>query len=617
MKRLIILLCIVVIHISSNAQINIYPTHWWVGMKNNVLQLMLHAENNLNKNITCKDPLVKITNVFQPENKHYLFVDVEILPNAKPGKYLFTIKGQTSFQYELKQRAIDKQLHQGVHSSDLVYLIMPDRFVNGNTSNDAFKDLRDSISDRNNPYARHGGDIAGISSKLDHLKKMGVTTLWMTPMLENNMPRTLEGKYWMSGYHGYWITDHYKIDKRFGSNEEYKNLIKSAHQKGLKIIQDAVYNHVGKYHHTVLDIPMKDWLNQWSSYQGANHREEVFMDPYASEIDKKIMIGGWFVPHLPDLNLSNPYCAKFIIQNTIWATEEFGLDGWRVDTYKYCDEKFLNTINAALEREFPSLTVFGEAWTNSVPASAYFAQNNIKANFNHNLQGVIDFPINTAILDGVNQSFGWTEGIMKLYMTLSQDFLYKNPNRNCIFLDNHDTNRFFSMVGEDLSKYKMALGLLFTLRGIPQVYYGTEILMKNFKDPNDAAVRKDYPGGWTTDSINKFDVTSLSSSELEAYNYFSKLANFRKTSLAITSGSTKQYIPQDGIYVYFKTHGNDRLMCIVNTNNSISELQLDRFSESTRGISSTVDVLAENKKEPLSEKIVLPAKSFKIYALMK
>ena len=551
MKRISFIFSFILCHLFISAQVNIYPTYWWVGMKNPSLQLMVHASSDLGKQITCSDPNIRIKNVSQPENKHYVFIDLSILPGAKAGTYTFKVGANLSFKYELKKRSTQKGIHQGVHSSDLVYLIMPDRFANGNSKNDAFNTLKDTIADRNNPYARHGGDIAGISSRLDDLKKIGITTLWMTPMMQNDMPRMKEGEFWMSGYHGYWITDHYTVDKRLGSNDEYKNLVASAHSKGMKIIQDAVYNHVGAFHHTVVDLPMKDWLNQWSSYQGANHREEVFMDPYASAIDKKIMVGGWFVPHLPDLNLANPYCAKYIIQNTIWATEEFDLDGWRVDTYKYCDEKFLNTINTALEREYPKLTVFGEAWTNSVPSSAYFARNNVKAPFNHNLQGVIDFPINSAILDGVNQSFGWTEGIMKVYTTLSQDFLYQDPNRNCIFLDNHDTNRFFSMVGEDISKYKMALGLLFTLRGIPQVYYGTEILIKNFKDPNDAAVRKDYPGGWSSDAINKFDSKQLNSAELDAYNYFSTLANYRKSSPAITQGKTTQYIPQNGVSVSY------------------------------------------------------------------
>lgn len=250
------------------------------------------------------------------------------------------------------------------------------------------------------------------------------------------------------------------------------------------------------------------------------------------------MIGGWFVPHLPDLNLANPFCANYVIQSNIWSTEEFGIDGWRVDTYKYCDEKFLNDINAALIKEFPNITVFGEAWTNSVPASAYFTQNNINAPFKHQIKGVTDFPLSNSIYDALNQPFGWNEGVSRLYTTLSQDFLYKDPMTNCIFLDNHDMNRFFSMVGEDLDKYKMGLGLLFTTRGIPQVYYGTEIIMKNYKDPNDAAVRKDFPGGWVSDSLNKFNASNLNDREKEAYQFSKRWLSSEKAVPPLLMGNS-------------------------------------------------------------------------------
>ena len=263
---------------------------------------------------------------------------------------------------------------QGVTSKDFIYLVMPDRFSNGDASNDRFMDMRDTFLDRSNPLLRHGGDIKGITNHLDYFKELGITALWLTPVVENDMPLEKEPSGMLSGYHGYWITDHYEIDKRLGGSLAYKYLVETAHKKGLKIIQDAVYNHVGEYHWFVLDPPMKDWLNNWPSYQGTHHREEVFIDPYASAIDKKIMTDGWFVPHLPDLNLANPYLANYIIQNTIWATEEFGIDGWRVDTYKYNDENFLIKINNALAAEFPALTGFGEVTSNSVTASAYFTK---------------------------------------------------------------------------------------------------------------------------------------------------------------------------------------------------------------------------------------------------
>ena len=605
--------------IDLTAQVKAYPSHWWVGMKHNTLQVMLHGSTDLSKSVKVKYPGIVVTKVHQPENKHYLFVDLLLLPTVKAGTFDFVFEDGSTLTYELKSRLNKSQkslVHQGVRSNDLIYLIMPDRFVNGDPTNDQYSDLKDKVADRNDPYSRHGGDLVGVTQKLDYLKDLGVTSIWMTPVLENNMPKMQEGPWTMSGYHGYWITDHYQVDKRFGGNEAYKKLVEAAHAKGLKIIQDAVYNHVGSHHHTVLDLPMKDWLNQWPTYTGANHREELFMDPYASNEEKKIMIGGWFVPHLPDLNLANPYCAKFVIQSNIWSTEEFGIDGWRVDTYKYCDEQFLNDINQALLREYPTLTVFGEAWTNTVPASAYFTENNLDVPFKHKIKGVTDFPLNTALYNALNDNFGWTDGVTKLYMTLSQDFLYKDPFTNCIFLDNHDMNRFFSMVGEDLAKYKMGLGMLLTLRGIPQVYYGTEVLMKNYKDPNDAAVRKDFPGGWKTDSINKFNTSELNQKEAEAFSYFKKLANYRKNSAVLAKGSLKQFIPQNGVYVYFRKLNDQTIMCVANTNKTKSSFKLDRFKESLGDYNTMLEVISE-KGERIPTELEIPAQGFMIYELKK
>lgn len=569
-------------------ELKVYPINWWAGMKTRNLQLMIYNESPLPATVTVNYPGVKVLKVSQPENKKYVFADLEISTAAKPGKFEIKFSNGKTLSYELKtrNRQNGKTRVQGVHANDFVYLIMPDRFSNGDESNDKIESYRDTESDRTNPFARHGGDLKGVENHLDYLKDLGVTAVWMTPVMENDMPRMQEGSNRMSGYHGYWITNHYNVDKRMGGNEAYHQLIASAHSKGLKIIQDAVYNHVGSFHHTVLDLPMKDWLNQWPSYQGANHREEVFMDPYTSSIDKKIMVGGWFVPHLPDLNLSNPYVSTYVIQSSIWSTEEFGIDGWRVDTYKYCDEKFLNRINTALTKEFPSLTIFGEAWTQTVPAAAYFTENNLNVPFKHNLQGVTDFPLNYAMYDAMNQNNGPT----KLYMTLSLDGLYKNPLRNCIFMDNHDMDRYFSVVGEDMNKYKVGMALLLTMRGIPQLYYGTEILMKNFKNPTDAEVRRDFPGGWNGDPENKFIAANRTNSENEAFNYIKRFADFRKTSSALTSGKLVHYVPQDGVYVYFRFDRSQNIMCILNANDREVKFPLDRFTENMRSATKATDI---------------------------
>jgi glycosidase len=565
--------------------------------------------------LTAKSSSISIKKIFQPENKHYLFVDIEILSSAKPGIYTMVFSDGRTLQYELKARVKDASMHQGVRSEDLIYLIMPDRFVNGDPTNDAFKDSRDTLSDRKNPFARHGGDLAGVASKLDYLKDLGVTSIWMTPVMENDMPIMKESIWMMSGYHGYWITSHYKVDKRFGGNEAYKSLVQAAHQKGLKVLQDAVYNHIGNHHHTVLDPPMNDWLNQWPVYTGPDHREEVFFDPYATASEKNRMIGGWFVPHLPDLNLSNPYVAKYMIQQNIWSTEEFGIDGWRVDTYKYCDEPFLNDINAALLREYPKLTVFGEAWSNTVAGSAYFTQNNMSTAFKHQIKGVTDFPLQGAIMDVLNQPFGWNEGVMKVYTTLSQDFLYKDPFTNCIFLDNHDMNRFFSMAGESMNKYKIGLGLLLTTRGIPQVYYGTEILMKNFKDPNDAAVRLDFPGGWKSDNTDKFSASGRSEKEQEAFDFFKSLAQFRKGSPALTKGKLIQFIPKNGVYVYFRVSDKQKIMCVVNTSNKEENIQMSAFSEMVSQNKVLLDILNKKTITINQNPIAIPPVSFHVFEL--
>lgn len=590
----IILLCI---SIDLAAQeMEVYPTHWWTGMQSRQLQLMVHSASDIPKTVNINYPGVRVIRVSQPESKRYVFIDLEIAPTARPGSFDLRFSDGKKLRYQLKLKSSlnGRQRVQGVHSDDFIYLIMPDRFSNGDPSNDVEPSYRDTIAERGNRLARHGGDIKGVQNHLDYLKDLGVTTIWMTPVMQNDMPMMQEGQNLMSGYHGYWITNHYKVDERLGGNQSYHDLVNAAHGKGMKIIQDAVYNHVGEYHHTVIDLPMKDWLNQWPSYQGSNHREEVFMDPYASAIDKKIMIGGWFVPHLPDLNLANPYVAKFIIQNTIWATEEFGIDGWRVDTYKYCDEQFLNDINTALEKEFPAITVFGEAWTNLVPEAAYFVQNNMNTKFKHNAQGVTDFPVTGAIYDAVKQKAQWTEGAGKLYETLSQDFLYKNPLRNCIFLDNHDMDRFYSVAGEDINRYKMGVGLLLTLRGIPQMYYGTEILMKNFKNPSDAEVRKDFPGGFSGDAEDKFTEAGRTKLEKEAFDYTKKLATFRSTSLALRRGKTTQYIPLNGVYVYFRYESTQTVMCILNSNEAETALSLDRFSERIGNLKNARNVITGN-----------------------
>ena len=625
MRKVLISFIAICFSITLNAQQNqykCYPTNWWTGMKNPKLQLMIHAKGIGDaQGFIINYPGVKVEKINKVENKNYVFIDLTISSSTRPGTLKVKVsKGNSSFEipFQLKERRRNedgKSRIQGVDSKDFIYLVMPDRFSNGDPSNDRVMDMRDTGLGRDSSLLRHGGDLKGITNHLDYFKELGVTTLWLTPVVQNDMPLEKEPSGLLSGFHGYWITDHYEIDKRFGGEQAYTELIESAHKKGMKIIQDAVYNHVGEYHWFVLDPPMKDWLNNWPSYQGTNHREELFIDPYAAPGEKKIMIDGWFVPHLPDLNLANPYMANYIIQNTIWATEQFGIDGWRVDTYKYNDENFLLKINNALAAEFPTLTGFGEVTSNTVVASAYFTKNNLITPIKHNILGVTDFPVSGAMLAAMNEPFGWTNGVSKLYTTLAQDLLYKDPSRNCIFLDNHDMDRVFSVVGEDYGKLKMGLTWLLTLRGIPQLYYGTEILMKNFKNPSDGMVRLDFPGGWDNDKENSFAAQGRQGKESEAFNYIKTLANYRKNSSALTTGKTMQYIPKDGVYAYFRYDTKQTVMVIANTGDKDADIAADHFRERTQGFGKMKDVISGEVHD--LKVFSLPAKTIGVYELMK
>ncbi|HYE56621.1 MAG TPA: alpha-amylase family glycosyl hydrolase, partial [Chitinophagaceae bacterium] len=371
----------------------------------------------------------------------------------------------------------------------------------------------------------------------------------------------------------------------------YHDLIKAAHAKGMKIIQDAVYNHVGIQHFFVRDMPSKDWLNQWPKYQNTSYKDQVLMDPYASAIDKKIMSDGWFTPMMPDLNHRNPFVANFLIQHAIWTVEEFGIDGWRIDTYAYNDLDFMNRCNKALLDEYPQLGIFGETWVHGIPNQSFFMENVYNQKYRSNLPGVTDFQLNLyGILPALNQPFGWTEGVNRLYLTATNDFVYKDAMKNCIFLDNHDMSRFYSQVGEDFGKYKMGIAWLLTFRGIPQLYYGTEILMKGVTHPTDAMVRFDFPGGWAGDSVNKFVAAGRTQQENEAFNYVRTLANFRKSSSAIKTGKMMQYVPVDGVYVYFRYDNNQTVMCVMNTNDRESAIDLSRFDERMKGFTKALDV---------------------------
>ena len=601
MKKIILLFsvfsfCFSLFSFSQDAAYTCYPTHWWTGMKWNKLQVMVHGDK-----IADNFPMIKmgpkgislakgvnLVMINRVENPNYIFLDLVIDASARPGKFSFPFVKNMKLEYELKPRRAGNgtAYAQGVTSKDFIYLIMPDRFSNGDESNDRIPGMRDQTLNRDTVFNRHGGDLKGIQNHLDYLDDLGITTLWLNPVIENDMPNRTE--------HGYAFTDHYKVDARLGGDKAYQELIDATHKKGMKIIQDAVYNHVGRFHITVLDMPMKDWLHQWDSYTNTHYKDQVLFDPYASKKEVKQMTDGWFTKEMPDMNQGNPYVANFLIQHALWTVEEFGIDGWRIDTYAYNDLEFMNRCNKALMDEYPRITMFGETWVHGVPNQSYFSQNNYDIPFKSNLQAPTDFQTLWAITDAMTKDFGWTDGVNNLYTTLAQDFVYKDPTRNVIFLDNHDMARFYSVVNEHMDKYLSSISWLMTCRGIPQMYYSDELATTGTTSPNDGHVRLDFPGGWKNDPVNKFTIQGRTQKDQEIYQHLATLANFRKTSPALTKGKFMQFFPQDGVYVYFRYNDKQTIMVVMNTAKEEKIVKLDRFSERITGFTGYRDVLTKS-----------------------
>ncbi len=594
----VLLLCFSIKLNAQNFVINkINPTNWFVGMQNPNVQLLVYGTNLSAAKIKLKPyEGVKLKRIQFVENPNYAFLDLEISKSVKPG-ILEILFGQTKIKYELKSKSA-KPL--GLNQSDFIYLLMPDRFSNGDESNDKFADMADPNHDRNNPFFRHGGDLQGVTNHLEYLKELGVTAIWMTPVIENNQYLTNELGVMRSAYHGYGFTDHYQVDKRLGGNEAYKKLSEEAHKKGIKIVQDAVYNHVGINHWFLKDKPTKDWLNEWDTYTNTTYKDQPLFDIHASLKDKNEVRNGWFTSFLPDLNQKNAFVANFLIQHALWSVETFGIDAWRIDTYIYNDLDFMNRCNKALLDEYPNIHIFGESAVNTVVSLAYFTKNNFNTSFKSNLPGSCDFVVEEAIFEALNHEFGWNDGVNKLYTVLSQDLVYADPTKNVNFLENHDHNRFYSVIGEDFEKYKMGVAWLMTLRGIPHFYYGTEILMKNFKDPSDAEVRRDFPGGWKEDKVNKFETSGRTGKENEAFNFIKNLANYRKSSEAIAKGKFMQFVPTEGVYVYFRYTDKQTVMVVANTNNVIKEIKTIRFAELLKGATRAKNVLNSSELDDIS-----------------
>lgn len=605
-----VLICLV----SVSAMAQVKPTHveppfWWVGMKNSELQVMLHGPDIGNLQPEFSYPGVTVKEIVKMDNPNYLVLNLTISSEAKAGAFKVTLKEgkkvKYAFNYELKTRTSDKNRNLGFNSSDVIYLLMPDRFANGNPANDNVKGMLEG-TDRSKPNGRHGGDIKGLSDRLDYIKELGMTAVWLTPTFENDMTPQY------GAYHGYAATDLYAMDRRFGSNEEFNGLVQKCHDMGLKVIMDMIHNHVGDQHWWMKDMPTKDWVHDVKEYGMTNYRGVVQSDPYASKYDMDKLVKGWFVPSMPDLDQRNPVLATYLIQNSIWWVEYSGVDGIRMDTYVYPYKEYLARWVKEVLDAYPNFNIVGEAWVEEVAHESYWQMHAPKTDgHNTNLPSLTDFQIMFALDPGLRENTGWKEGLSRLYYAVSQDRLYSDPMKNVIFLDNHDTERFFTRMNQNPDLFKMGYGYILTTRGIPQVYYGTELMWANDDVQGDARKRKDMPGGWAEDARSVFTKEGRTPQELDAFEYVAKLTNWRKTATAIHSGKMLHFIPENNTYVYFRYTDKEAVMVVMNRNAEKVTIKRDRFKEIldayTTGVhaldGSTINVTADFEVGPMQTAI--------------
>lgn len=577
------------------------PEFWWAGMKNPELQILLYGEQISNADVTLTGKGVILKEVVKQENPNYLLLYLDLTEadaqtltiRLKQGKKL------TEIPYELKARVRKGEDIKGFTAEDVLYLIMPDRFANGNQENDIIKGMKESTTDRNNLYARHGGDLQGIANHLTYISDLGATAIWLNPTQENDMK---EGS-----YHGYAITDYYQIDRRFGTNQEFKELVKQAHSQGLKVVMDMIFNHCGNENYLFADKPSKEWFNFSSNYVQTSFKTANVMDIHASNYERRIATDGWFASVMPDFNQRNRHVARYLIQNSIWWIEYAGINGIRQDTHPYADFDFMSQWCKEVNEEYPYFNIVGETWLNSNVQIAYWQKDSkIAAPKNSYLPTVMDFPLQGLMNQAFDEETGeWGGGLYRLYDYLSQDLVYANPMGLLTFLDNHDTSRFASDKDKanNLTRYKQALAFMLTTRGIPQIYYGTEILMSGNKGNGDGALRRDFPGGWKGDEINAFSEKGRTALQNEAFNYTRKLLQWRKGNLAVTKGNMKHFSIRQGVYVYQREYNGQSVVVFMNGTNSSQELELTPYREVLPSDSST-DILSE-KTIKLTDKLSL------------
>ena len=601
----------------SSAQKNVIsrvePLNWWVGMTNPNLQIMVYGPNIAANNVSISYTGVELKHVIKTENPNYLFLDLTLAPNTQPGKLpiIFTSGKKTvaTYQYDLLAREQGSASREGFNSSDAIYLIMPDRFANGDPNNDQVPGMVEQHN-RKAPYGRHGGDLKGIQNHLDYIQDLGMTTLWLNPVQENNQIE--------SSYHGYAITNYYNVDARLGTNEDFKALTAACRQRGMKMIMDMVFNHCGIGHWWMNDLPMKDWINQWNSYTPSNYRLSTISDPHVSQTDLELATRGWFDRSMPDLNLQNPLMLNYMIQNSIWWIEYVGLQGIRQDTYPYPDKQAMREWNLRVRQEYPNFNIVGETWISSASKLCYWQKDfPNKDGYNSELPSLMDFPMLEALRRAFNEKESWDDGLIRLYDVLADDHLYPNPDNMVVFPENHDIGRLMYFLGDDIHKFKMAMAFIATTRGIPQLYYGSEILMSGNGFEGHSFLREDFPGGWAGDTINAFTASGRTNRQNEALNYMSKIFNYRKNNPVLHNGKLLHFVPKDEVYVYFRMLNNKAVMVMMNNaDRTPKTVNMERFNEVLKDYRTGKDIVTDKMINNLKQ-IDIPAKSALIIELGK
>lgn len=594
------------------------PMFWWKGMKNPEVQILVYGKDISKYGIELSDQ-IKIKDIQKTENPNYVFVTVNT-NNVNKSSFKINIKNKNkvvdSYTYELKDRQPNSANRSSFTSKDVVYLIMPDRFANGDESNDSKKVLTDKAN-RSIPDSRHGGDLRGIINNVDYIQNLGATAVWLTPVNEDNEKQ--------HSYHGYAQTDLYKIDGRYGTNEDYRELSRELNKRGMYLIQDYVTNHWGISHWMIQDLPSQDWIHKFpggkDGFRRSNYRTTTQFDKNASEIDKKEALDGWFDYTMPDMNQSNPLVLNYLTQNAIWWIEYAELGGMRVDTYPYNNKEGMAKWVKAITTEYPNFNIVGEAWMYSPAHISYWQKDSKIAeidNYNSHLPSVMDFNLFSELPKAIKEEESWDKGMIKLYNSFTNDFLYPNVNNMFVFMENHDTERWNEMMNGNINDYKLGLSLISTVRGIPQVYYGSEIGMRGDKSKGDADIRRDFPGGWKADQQNAFTNEGRTLEQKQFHDFTAKVFNWRKNKEVIHSGKTKHYMPQQNVYVYFRYNEKESVMVVLNANSEKQTFKLDRFTESLDGITSGKEIISD-KTFPIksSEEISIDGKTAMIIELKK